>query len=792
MQLSAHLEALTDDELVELLRHRPDLAGAVNGGFGTLAGRAASRASLGRLLLRSDVGMLVAAEALSALGPILVDDLVERVGRADPIGFVEALERLLVRGAAVRDADGRIAAAGQLAELFPHPLGLGRPVASLASHLDVASIRDIAEHLGLRLVATRKAELIDELAAHLGRADVVNDAVADAPDDARELLARMVDARAADLELPSWLLHRWRSTPVDPRVWLVRHGLLLPAPWDRAEMPREVGLVLHGDALVRSFPFHQPPLVTVEGADQGRVDAEAASAAARALGAAEAVLHAVEARPPTLRKDGTLGVRELRKLAKSAGQPDDLVALVVEVLAACGVVTLSASALEADDLAGKWTRLARHERWLVLVRTWTDTDRIPSFALSVGPDGGTRPALEVQHGPFDARSARRDLIEQLARVDAGLAVDFEDAWVNVTWRAPNLWSVPDITPAVTFGWFVREAVTLGLVALDAPTSALRALAAGRLDELREQAVALLPGDQSTFVLQADLTAIALGALAPDVARRLAELADREPAGDAGYRFTEASVRRGFDLGWTATQMRAFLSSHSLAGVPQALDYLIGDVERRYGHLVVHSGTSVVVAVDEATLVEAISNRRTRSLELRQIAPGVAVSPVGPEELIAGLRNAGYLPVGADGTVSIARGEDGEADGGTASLDEDAVLAQLAEDLADEPPTSWFAPTGGRELSDVEAAELVGRLRRGGDPDDAVAPTPVTELRQRVRTLRRRQVRVAFLDGDDYVELIAMLMSADDEWVHLYDPADHQVLSVPYTDLVGLEAIEGPS
>ena len=47
-------------------------------------------------------------------------------------------------------------------------------------------------------------------------------------------------------------------------------------------------------------------------------------------------------------------------------------------------------------------------------------------------------------------------------------------------------------------------------------------------------------------------------------------------------------------------------------------------------------------------------------------------------------------------------------------------------------------------------------------------------------------------AEDYVELIAMLMSADDEWVHLYDPADHQVLSVPYTDLVGLEAIEGPS
>lgn len=793
MQLAHHFESLSDEELAHLLKCRPDLAGTVGRGFGGLAAQAASRWSLARMLLRSDVAMLVAAEVVCAFGPAPVDDLLDWVPPADHVAFLETLDRLRDLGLAVLGTDGCIDAVGSLRELTTGALGLGRSAAELARALDPAALEVVCGNVGLAATSQDPAHVADELAVHLSRPEVVHSLLASAPTAAREMIEHMVRTRVPVLELASWAHHH--SAGPDPRRWLVRSGLLLAVSWDMAEMPREVGVVLREGSVVPSVPFEPPAIPTVGGAPQDRVDAEGAAAAAVALDAAEAVLHAVVREPLKLRKDATLGVREIRRLAKAVDHDVELVAVMVEILAAAGILVVGTRTVGTDDSAGRWTRLGRHERWLVLVRIWADSERIPSFALSGDAGGGTRPALEPQHGAFDARAARRQLLARLAEVDQGRAVEFDEAWMSITWWAPNLWSIPDTAPATSFGWFVDEAAALGLVALDAPTSLLRALAADRHDELRDLAAQLLPGDQSTFVLQADLTALALGALAPQVAARLGEIADRD-AGSAvpAYRFSETSLRRGFDRGWTPDQVRAFLASHALAGVPPALDYLVADVERRYGHLVVHPAGSVVVALDEAVLVEALTNRRTRSLGLTQVAPTVAVSSLAPTDLLEGLRSAGYLPVTSDHGLTLGPAQPGTGDEAPGAADcgdglgDDEVLADLEHGLDDEPPPSWFTATGGRELTDHEASELVARLRDA--PLEGPAGPHHSGLAERVRRYRRRLVRASFVTADDHiVELTATVMAADEEWVLLYDAAEHQVLTVYYDDLIDVSALE---
>jgi hypothetical protein len=63
------------------------------------------------------------------------------------------------------------------------------------------------------------------------------------------------------------------------------------------------------------------------------------------------------------------------------------------------------------------------------------------------------------------------------------------------------------------------------------------------------------------------------------------MADRESSGGAAVcRFSPDTVRRAFDLGRDGAAILTFLRTHAPRGLPQALEYLITDLDRRYGHL----------------------------------------------------------------------------------------------------------------------------------------------------------------------------------------------------------------
>ncbi|WP_127476185.1 helicase-associated domain-containing protein [Microbacterium sulfonylureivorans] len=117
------------------------------------------------------------------------------------------------------------------------------------------------------------------------------------------------------------------------------------------------------------------------------------------------------------------------------------------------------------------------------------------------------------------------------------------------------------------------------------TAALRDGAAADASGL----AAHLPAEIDRVYLQADLTAISPGPLAPALDLRLRSIAVRESRAQAStYRFTAESLGAGMTDGETAGSIRGFLAEISLTGIPQPLDYLIESTAARHGLVRVRS------------------------------------------------------------------------------------------------------------------------------------------------------------------------------------------------------------
>ncbi len=122
---------------------------------------------------------------------------------------------------------------------------------------------------------------------------------------------------------------------------------------------------------------------------------------------------------------------------------------------------------------------------------------------------------------------------------------------------------------------LAEAAVLGVSGAGGLPPSGRLVAAGDLPGAAAAIDEHLPRPVEHVLLQADLTAVAPGPLETEVARRLHLLADVESRGGATvYRFTSGSLRRGFDAGWSAAEVRDFLDrgladpGAAAAGVPR--------------------------------------------------------------------------------------------------------------------------------------------------------------------------------------------------------------------------------
>ena len=618
--LGAWLAELDDERLIRLLELRPDLTQPPPGSIAALAARAQARQSVkaatdgldflglavldGLLVLHADTAAVPLTKLLALIG--------ERAGEDTVTAAVEDLrERALAWG----DATVRVAAEAA-AGLPWYP---GQAIVEDSEQTDIAARLDALDGPQFELL--------------------------------QRLLQGSPMGRTRDAA---------PGTPPDrPVQRLLAAGLLRQVDTETVILPRLVGQVMRGEL---PGPVQlTPPDPAISATTVADVDAVAAGAVIDLLREVELVLETLGATPVPELRSGGLGVRDMKRLTKVTGIDEARLGLILEVSSAAGLIaagmpepdphhgvgpywapTVAADRFVESSTASKWHRLAI---------TWLDLPGRPSLIGSRGPDGKPYAALSDSLFSTAAPLDRRLLLEILADLPAGSGVDATSASRAMTWRRPR-WAVrlqPD-----PVGDLLTEAHVLGVVGRGAIASAARKmLASDPADDVIAAMEKVLPAPIDHFLLQADLTVIVPGPLERDLAEQLASVATVESAGAAMvYRISEASIRRALDTGRTAGELHALFNRHSKTPVPQGLTYLIDDVARRHGQLRVGMAQSFVRCEDAALLAQAVAAPAAEQLEMRLLAPTVAVSQAPISEVLAALRDSGFAPAAEDSTGAI--------------------------------------------------------------------------------------------------------------------------------------------
>jgi hypothetical protein len=267
-----------------------------------------------------------------------------------------------------------------------------------------------------------------------GRGDLAADpaglrrAVLSAPPPARAALDRL----AAGPPLGAIA----KPLPADSAIrWLLDHHLLVQIADDTVELPREVALLLRRDAgpLGRLHPA--PPAITAP--TPSGVDRAGAGQALEAVRQAEAVLEALAAEPAAVLRSGGLGVRDLRRVARSAGVGESEAALLLEIAYAAGLLGDDEPGFLPAGAYDGWQVSPLAHRWRVLAAAWLAMPRTP--ALVGQRDDKDRPiaALSAEVERPVAPTARRAVLDVLFDLPPGTAPDASQVADVLAWRAPR-------------------------------------------------------------------------------------------------------------------------------------------------------------------------------------------------------------------------------------------------------------------------------------------------------------------------------------------------------------------
>jgi hypothetical protein len=621
LPLGAWLAELSDERLIRLLELRPDLAQPAPGSIAALAARAAARQSVKAATDELDFLHLAVLDALLVLHAdvvaVPVAKLVALIGeRADEDALLTALDDLRARALVWGDDAVRVSA---------------EAAAGLPWYPGQAVLED----------ASRPAQ---EIAAAIDALD----------EPQSELLNRLLTGSP---------MGRTRDAgpgaPADrPVPRLLAAGLLRQIDEDTVILPRHVGQVLRGEEPGPGRLVRPDPVVgTTTVAD---ADASAAGAVLDLIREIEVVLQTLSAAPVPELRSGGLGVREAKRLGKLTGIDEQRLGLVLEVCAAAGLIASGLPDPEPPDTAGPyWAPTVAADRfldtptaarWYLLASTWLDLPARPGLIGSRGPDGKPYAALSDSLYSTAAPLDRRLLFGLLAELPPGSGVDARHAAQALIWQRPR-WAARLQPGPVEH--LLDEGHAVGLIGRGALSTPARALLARGENAAIEAMAKVLPAPIDHFLVQADLTVVVPGPLQRDLAEELAAVAIVESAGAAMvYRVSEQSIRHALDTGRTAGALHTFFEKHSKTPVPQGLSYLINDVARRHGQLRVGMASSFVRCEDPALLASAVAAPALGHLEVRLLAPTVAVSQAPIAEVLAALRTAGFAPAAEDSSGAI--------------------------------------------------------------------------------------------------------------------------------------------
>ena len=594
--LAEWLRSRDDAWIAALLDARRDVATPIPAGFGVLATRLLSPASLGRVAERLTLLDLAVLELVLADG-----------------GTVDSLARTLRGRALKKQVSASVATLIDLALVW--------------SESDLRTVPAVREAMPWRMPqltvdAPDRAELPEPGSEERG----------------------LLDRLAEGSPLGRTAAAAPGTSPEHPVQRSLAAGLLTRVDHQTVELPWEVRARLRGELPLGDSL--KPPVP--DGAPVPGLDGAGAVAALELLRHADDLLAVLGQAPAARVKAGGIGIRELRRVAKAADLPEERAALLLEVLAAAGLIAEGELADSEDSVfaptvtVDEWSRAEPADRWAVLARTWLELRRQPALIGSRGEDGIVGPLHRAARSSV-APQDRRAVLEALATAPAGVAPALPELHAAARYAHPSWYR--RLTLEAIAG-IVEQAQTVGLVAGGALTAAGRAALAE--SELESAMAAALPAPVEEFLLQADLTLTIPGPTTHGFAESVALVADLESAGGAAvYRVTDASVRRALDAGRTAAEVHAFFVAHSVTPVPQGLTYLVDDVARRHGALRAGMAASFLRSDDPALIAAVLGSPAAQALALRSVAPTVLVCQAPLAELVAGLSAAGFAAAAED-------------------------------------------------------------------------------------------------------------------------------------------------
>lgn len=236
--------------------------------------------------------------------------------------------------------------------------------------------------------------------------------------------------------------------------------------------------------------------------------------------------------------------------------------------------------------------------------------------------------------------------------------------------------------------FLTDAQRFGVVVANRFSPVGAHLIAGEMGAAIAELEQAFPSSVSQVYLQPDLSIIAPGPLEPTFEEQLLEFAALESAGLASsYRISARTLETALSAGHTESSIREFLATHSLTGIPQPVDYLLGEASRRHGSIVVLDGPteqapharSVLRCAEASLLSQLMVDRALTSLSLAQLSGTEAWTLFSPNQLADALRDAGY-PVTLEGGLlaSAATNENRDAGMSTGDLSKNGIADPLLD------------------------------------------------------------------------------------------------------------------